>query len=74
MKKILKNWITSVLGLIPLIATAWTPIATNKPFNFKEDWFLYLLSGIVAISGFLMKDDKLKSGVNRLIGTRPNDR
>lgn len=57
MKK--SNWKTTLLGILFALFTAWGGLDLDNPFSPKSI-FTLVISGGMAICGYLMKDDILK--------------
>lgn len=61
MKYILEHWRTSLGGLIMAILLAVQPmIMGEEAFDFQKDWMRFLMVGLIAAVGFLIKDPKKK--------------
>ena len=64
MKKIKENWqshISTIIGAIVAIATAWSTIDMSN-FDISKDWKLLIIPAVIALGGYLTK---IKSNGNQ---------
>jgi hypothetical protein len=57
MKEIKKNWrshLSTVMGAIVAIATAWSTIDLSL-FDIKKDWIKLIIPALIAIGGYMTK-------------------
>ena len=57
MRKIKENWqshISTIIGGIVAIATAWSTIDMST-FDISKDWFKLIIPAIIALGGYLTK-------------------
>jgi hypothetical protein len=52
----MRNWKTSLSGLLLAILVAIQPLAETGDFDFKRDFLRYLIAIGIAAFGFLSKD------------------
>lgn len=52
----MKNYKTTLSGAILAILLAMQPLAETGGFDFKRDWFKYLLAISIALFGYASKD------------------
>lgn len=52
----LKNWKTTITGIILAIVLGVQPLAETGKFDLRKDWFRYSLAILVAVLGVISKD------------------
>lgn len=66
----MKNYKTTIVGVVGAIWLALQPLITNGAFNISKDWKNLVGAAIVASMGFLVKDFNVTGGT---VVNSPND-
>ena len=54
--KNMKNFKTTLTGIVLAILIAVQPLTTTEGFNLKKDWLQVVIAGTIALLGWLSKD------------------
>lgn len=57
----MKNWKTTLSGLVLAILIAIQPLTTNEGFDIKKDWLQFLIAGAIACLGYFSKDHTIEN-------------
>jgi hypothetical protein len=61
----MKNWKTTLIGLLGAIAIALEPIISGQGFNWKDDGGKIFTAIVVAALGFVAKDHDVTGGTRQ---------
>lgn len=57
----MKNYRTTILGLVMAIGLAVQPILDTGELDIKKDWIRLVIAAVIATAGFILKDPQFKN-------------